>query len=117
MIESLSAEQISRFPIYEDKWTKIGSDVSDQEPDLDKISEILEKMYTNVRLKYPGKIEYYMSPEAGTKRVSELGSSGSENVRDQVSDQVYDQVWWQAHHQVNIQVLHQVYPFCLLRLL
>lgn len=69
MINSLTKEQESQFSVYSKKWIEIG--LSTNPIDMSVMDEIINKLYSQVGLDSPNKIEVYDSPFAAVKAMKE----------------------------------------------
>lgn len=69
MITSLTPEQEVQFSVYRDKWLKIG--LSTDPIDMNVMPNIIHRLYTQVGLTPPEKIELYGSPFAAIKGMKE----------------------------------------------
>jgi hypothetical protein len=115
-IEKLTQEQISIFPAYVDRWTKIG--LSTQPIDRARAATAIDKVYKSAG-REPPKIKIFLdSPFGGAIGAvylsawrdsgDQVGAQVGAQVRAQVGAQVWDQVWAQVRDQVGDQVRDQV---------
>jgi hypothetical protein len=106
-IESLTAEQIAKFPEYVDRWTKIG--LSTEPADRPRAEAAIRWMYRNAGLADP-RIVWTQSPLGNCLALQAL-KSGSVGARamGSVWDNVWDSVWHSVWHSVRDSVRPNVW--------
>ena len=109
-IETISADQIARFPAYVKKWTDIG--LSTEAADFESAEKAALEGYRLAGLPAPMVMLRVSSPYAATMggalawmMLREMGQP----VKAQVQSQVWDQVQSQVRDQVRSQVVDQVW--------
>jgi hypothetical protein len=124
-IESLSQEQVAKFPEYAQKFTELGLSAG-RLADIDReaMKELVARIYAEGALPPPSVIIYvnnplhavlaynmikeiYSSPRTDKVR-SQVWSQVESQVESQVASQVESQVWSQVRSQVRSQVWSQV---------
>ena len=110
MIESLTAEQIAKFPEYVERWTAIG--LSTAPADRPAAELAIYGIYTSARLTPPSKILWCESPLAfmtAIKNEKITRINVWENVWNNVWDNVRQNVWSNVWHNVLHNVRHNVF--------
>jgi hypothetical protein len=111
MINSLTKKQISKFPIYVDKWIKIG--LSTEQISFDDTKNIVDNFYKNVLLYKNEPLIIIMDSPLSAWYATLfmfycINNQVRNQVENQVSNQVSNQVWNQVRNQVSNQVWNQV---------
>ena len=102
-IESLTPEQIARFPEFRDRWLRIG--LATAPCDRKAIESAVDAAYDVAGLPPPKLKLWLRSPVEGAVAAAMMKDKC---VRAQVGDRVGDQVWAQVGDQVRAQVWDQV---------
>ena len=99
-IESLTPEQIARFPEFVERWTKIG--LCTEPADRPKAERSIRSMYRAAKLEPPKKIVWCGSPMSqglvraivlDERMIKEIGASVGDSVGDSVRASVRASVW------------------------
>lgn len=126
MINKLTQEQISKFPYYVDKWTKIG--LSTERISFEETKNIVNGLYKEI-LGYKSNpivilmdspisawyatlicfYEFNKKNQVGIQVWSQVENQVCIQVESQVGNQVWSQVWSQVRSQVDNQVKNQVW--------
>lgn len=107
-LEKLTPEQEAIFPIYRDKWLKIGLDTNPT--NRDEAEAAIRLTYECGGLLPPKVIIWCRSPlEGALERKNQVKNQVGEQIWEQVKNQVGAQVWNQVSEQVRNQVGYQIW--------